>query len=373
MVNALAWPTSPPKCFELRLNYAALRWAGVQQRLMPWARRLGIGGGLALLVTAGGAGNVSSALAAMGGLAAWSVLPGLWLSQSAGLLVALLAYAAAAAAWGLMLSPWLLPARWLETERQLPIPRSELWRSDAAVASFALLPVWALQGLGALAWGQEAPPDLQGGPLLAGLLAANALGLALVTLGLQWRRALPRPSASKPLRTEGHATPPRRHLPAAWALLALPLLRGPWRRSRRWLSGASIVLMAPALLARPESAGAWMALWVLLAGIGVQRGAALLRDEGDALANAVAPLPLHAARWSLYRQALALLPLLPAALAWMLADLSWRPAVLAAFLPTLLLGGAWLALHRLQADEASAVRALLLLTALIALGTESLK
>ncbi len=355
------------------MRYPALRWAGVQQRLKPWARRLGIGAALSMLVASGGAGDLASGLSSLAGLAGWSLLPWVWLARELGPWAPLLAYSLMAGLWGLLLRPWLLPMQWLEAERQLPIARGERWRSDAAVAAFALLSVWTLQGVGLIGWLHQGPLSLSASNLLAGLPVANLLGLGLVVLALTRRRALPNSSPRKKPKIWTEVTAARQSpLSAIWALLALPLWRGPWPRSARWLALSSAFLLLPIWVAQAGTAGAWMALWVLLAGIAVQRAAALLRDEGEALMRALAPLPLHTSRWTWARQAMALLPLLPSALAWTAAGLKWRPAVLAVFLLVLVFGSAWLALQRLQLDENSAVRALLLLALLIALGTESL-
>lgn len=311
-----------------------MRLAWCRLALRAFVRRWGVYFVVAGLVVGAGSG---SPLAAMAGVAGWTVVPlaraaasGAWLLPAL-LAQALLGLGLLAGARALL---W--PPHWREAERALPLGPQALRVSDALVVSWALLPWVVLQAAGWLALLAARPAWLL--PVLPLALAAWGLAQALAAAGgvlmLQRLRqvavgrslAPPRPGRAVRTRLAGH-----------WfgALLWLPLWRGPARRSGRWLALGSAALLLPAAAPGPWPAatGWWLAALAVGALLLVSRLSSLTRAEYAPAFDGVAMLPLPAARLEQARRALCLLPLVPAAAATslVLAALPVRPAVLAAY------------------------------------------
>lgn len=343
------------------MTYAQARWAGVRAGLLPWLKRVALVLLLSLAAASGGSGDPLTLLQVLAGSAAWSVMP----LHQAGFLGPLLQ---ATVVWLLLfaLRGVLQPARWLAHERSWPLDPAELRRGDARLALLALSPLLALQLAGLLALAQ---------PLTAlSWLLGSALGWGLGLQAMARRRAGPRPA--RPTAPTLAKTPPHTGaLSPAWALLVLPLVRGPLRRSGGLLAVQALALAAlPALLWSPLPA-AWLAMaWVALAWLGLQRANAWLDADMAPLVAALPPLPLDLVQWQRRLRRLALLPWLVAALP-VLAAVALSPHAVrggvATLLGLLLLAfGVWSAQTRLQADDQHAVRQLLGLALLLALASE---
>lgn len=260
----------------------------VQDFLRRWSIYLVV---LGVLFSAGSVG----ALTSVAGLAAWVVLPLFYaVAHPAWWMPAALAQTLMnlAALWGLRALLW--QPHWADAERALPLRRGELLRSDAIVAALALAPLFGLQAAGAAALLGSGPPWLGGARAAAvatlGLvfIASLASGVAL----LQLRRRAPRPR-----RISGGAGTVRTEVVALnWrsALVWLPLLRGPARRTGKGLLAAGLLMCVPAVaaFAHPDFTP-WLLAAYLLAGlVATSRLRALARLELEPLWQACAMLPL---------------------------------------------------------------------------------
>ncbi len=316
-------------------SYHAIRLAWCRLALRAFVRRWGVYFVVAALVVGAGSG---SPLAAMAGVAGWTVVPlahaaaqGAWLLPAT-VAQALLGLGLLAGARSLL---W--PPHWREAERALPLSRRELRRSDAVVVAWALLPWVALQGAGLLALLQAKPAWLL--PVLPRALVAWALAQGLAAsagvLMLQGLRRVKVGRDLQPSRTQQIF--PTSYSGRGWLrpLLWLPLWRGPARRSGLWLLAGSMALLLPALglQARPDAAGWWLAALAVAALVLVSRLSVLSRAEYAPVFAGAATLPLRASRLEEARQALCLLPLLSAGVAVgvALAGVPLRPAVLASY------------------------------------------
>jgi hypothetical protein len=342
------------------MSYAQARWAGVRQALLPWLKRVALVLGLALAISASGSGDPLTVLHVMAATATWSVMPLQHLGWSAAPVQALLVTGLLFALRGL-----LQPAAWLELERSWPLSPASLRQTDALLCLFALLPPLVLQTIGLV---------MLQLPLLAlQWLAGTALGLGLSLLAMQARRRGPRPLWRPPAPSTGRLS--LAPLSPLMALVALPLLRGPLRRSGALLLGQALLLAAwPGLLFTGLSPAILAMAWVALAWLGLQRANAWLDADMQPLLAALPPLPLDVCALQRRLRLLALLPwllALPAVLVLLVAaSQTLRPGVAVA-LP-LLLGalGSWAALTRLAADDQHAVRVLLGLALPVALASE---
>lgn len=323
----MARPTAP--------SYHTMRLAWCRLALRAFVRRWGVYFVVAALVVGAGSG---SPLAAMAGLAGWTAVP---LAHAAAHGAWLLPATAAQALLGLGLlagaRSLLWPVQWREAERALPLSRHELRRSDAVVVAWALLPWIALQACGLLALLAAQPAWLQ--PVLPRALVAwvlaQGLAAAAGVLMLQGWRRVRTGRERQPSRAGGAR---RSRAPGAgwfWLLLWLPLWRGPAQRSGQWLLAGSAALLLPAaaLKAWPDEAGWWLAALAVAALVLVSRLSVLSRAEYAPLFEGAVMLPLGARTLEGGRQALCLLPLLPAAAATgvALGGVPLRPAVLASY------------------------------------------
>lgn len=355
------------------MGYHAMRLAWCRHALRELLRRWGVYFAFTVLAVGAGAAGALSIMAAM---AAWAVIP-LFHAMTLGPLLALAATAAQASFGALlvwMLRPLLLPQRWLEAERALPLVAAEQTRSDLQLVAFALLPLFVLYGVGAAVLLSRHPAWLH--PVrvqaLAALVFASAASVAAGAALLRARRQ-PRRGVVANRRPRGQVAFVRRRWPLL--LLMLPLWRGPARRCGALLAAGSLALLLPTagLWRWPEGGGWWLA-WLALAELSLAtRLATLVREEIFPLISATAMLPLPPKR--LFRSA-ALLPLAPLLPAWvaLLAVLPpARPAVLAAF-AFASVGAA--ALQSFRAEPQSDLRAarwLLSMVVLIALASETLR
>lgn len=304
------------------LGYPALRLRWCRVAVLAFLRRWGVYGVVAAALFGAGSNSPIDSAAAV---AAWLVLPLFRLaSQPAALLGMALLQSALGGALVWAMRPLLWPASWGAAERGLPIPRRDLLRSDLAVVALCLLPLGLLYALGAATWLLQRPAWLmpwRGAALLA--LVAVALGsVAAGVLVLQVVRrprvaalaAGPRPRLA-PVPGAAVAGNPRRGMAApvgpAWALLALPLWRGPARRSGRALLAGALALVALAIglhLAPSALAGWWLAAFAALGMLVTTRVNNLSRAELLPLILACASLPLAPRRLQRQRAWLALLP-----------------------------------------------------------------
>lgn len=306
----------------------------------------------------------------------WAVslpaLPGLAVVVGHALIATLLAWA---------LREALLPRRWMEAERALPLAHVEAWTADAAVVALTQTPLALLYLASWISWRLHAPAWMHGlwlGSALA-LLASLLIGLVLGVLLLRWRRQPPR---WRGRLLAAQLTAPRP--PRVWvALLLIPLWRGPARALGLWLAACltGLLLCLQQAWLAPDTLRWWLAAYAGIALLGASRGLTLARRDLQALAGASLPLPLRPRAW---HHAQHLLALAPALLAWpllvaMLVLGPWQLAPLAGplFLATGLLAPI-LTLYLPAAagragDEVRAARWLLFLTVWIVLATECLK
>lgn len=313
------------------LDYHAMRLRWCRLALQRFLRRWGVYMGVAALVVGAGA---NSPVHAVAGVAAWLVVPLLYASSKGAWLlpaVAAQALAATGCVWGLRGLLW--PARWAEAERALPISKRQRVHSDGVVVALALLPLGLLQVAGVSAVLASRPAWLQPTQTLAlgALVLANLSAWGLGVLLLQGLR---RPPSLRRLRAVPVARG-RVHAAWPWALLWLPLWRGPARRTGHLLLLGSALLSLPGALTWVWPGGLpwWLALGAVAALVLVTRAHALVREETGALFDACVMLPLSPPVLQRARAALCLLPLLPAgmALAAGLLHAVVRPAVLAAY------------------------------------------
>lgn len=321
-----AFETLPP----LRYGVMRLRWCGLAlwAFMRRWASYLAV----AALVAGAGAVGWQDIIPAV---AAWLVLPLLLAStQGAWLLPAtvLQALAGAACIWGARSLLW--PVAWREAERALPLPRAATVRSDTAVVLLTLSPLALLGAVGAGAVVGHHPVWLQptqGRALLALALAGAgsvALGVLLLQAlrrpargGTRWHAAAHRvtvradASARPALPTARTAQTLRsvRSLHRLWVLLALPLWRGPARRTGWALLLGSAAAAVPALGLALLQAGEpwWLAACALLALLVATRVNHLARLETAGLFDACRSLPLAPAPLQRARAALGVLAVLP--------------------------------------------------------------
>ena len=390
-----------PTLTVMPLAYAGLRlrWCGVALR--AFLARWGIYGLVAaILIGAGGSSPVASAL----GVAAWTLLPlvraasqplalaGVVLLQS--LLGGLLVWA---------MRPLLWSERWQPVERALPITARALRRSDASVVALGLLPLLALYALGAVAWVGHQPAWLMPWAWQAGaawlLMVAGswAAGLAVMQA---WRRGGGQSVRARPLigplqaaipdsRPHGADAPARqpgrllsvlvlRRSQTGW--WALPLWRGPARRTGLTAALGSLGLAGWALAGAAWGPGSGLAAWQgwWLAGFAAwalmltTRVNQLSRAEYLPLIQACTALPLspnglraRRAAWALLPLALAL-GLLAVLLPW--PSLRWPVAL--AYLAANVLASVWEVTQPATDPAARASRWGVWLVLLVALASE---
>ncbi|MBT9491970.1 MAG: hypothetical protein IV107_06395 [Paucibacter sp.] len=271
-------------------------------------------------------------------LIGWPALPLFWASEQSGLLgqsaVVLHALPGLLLCWGLR--EQLLPRHWLDAERALPLRRRELLLADLAVITLALLPLALLYSISIAAWRYADPAWMRGlWPVALINFALSLLLSLLAAAALMQVRRRPRVGAAPLAGPVSRRTPPSSAvMSSSWALLLLPLWRGPARPVLHVLLLAGIALAAALLAALrwPQQASWALAVYTLLAmGLSARLHAQALRCYAP-LMQASQVLPLRPTFWP---QRLLLLALTPALLAWcaLLALLMlgpWRLAPLAA-------------------------------------------
>ncbi len=298
----------PTDSANARLSYARMRllWCrgALVDLLRRWAAYLVVG-----VMVLGSSGN--GALAAMSGLAAWSVFPLFRATtQSLALLAAMAVVhscAGAVVVWGLR--PLLWPRQWVEAESALPIDPRDRLRSDIAVTGFALAPLLCAYAAGALVWRAQSPPWMHGewGAAVAALVVSTGLSLLWGVLIVRNLRHRP-PSLSR-----ARAATPSAHaarMSVLGALVVAPLLRGPARRSARMLMLGTAVLLGAnaALWCWPARAAWWLAAFAALSLIVSTRLNVLVSDELAPLHQHAASLPISLQALLRARRLLALLP-----------------------------------------------------------------
>jgi hypothetical protein len=270
------------------------------------------------------------------------------------------------------------------------------------LCAIGLLPWAGLQAAGAATWLVVVRPAwLQAHrvPALLLLLSSLALAWAGGVTGLRWWRqagaGLPRWRAAGQARQVARSSRPEAtslpgstqrvtaapklvvaRLPWRRALLVLPLLRGPARRSGHLWLLAVLVLLLPALglWIWPAGGGWWLAAYATLAAAASARLNRLTQEQLAPLLQAAPSLPLSARRLEAARQGLAWWPLWPGLLALggalALQPVRWWVAL--AFALGCLGANAWQL--RQPADDAAtqSARGLFLLVLCLALASEVL-
>ncbi len=299
----------------LRYGVMRLRWCGLALKtfIARWGAYVLVTG---FVLSAGASGweQVLQAIAAALVLPLFSASQHGWLLVPAALTQAL---AGAAAAWGARSLLW--PPHWADSERALPLSRSETARSDLLVVLLVLTPLMLLYVAGTASVLAHRPAWLrptQGRALTALALAALAslgMGVAL----LQWQRGY-RPVGKAAHRNDVSAMPAVTRssvLSPSHALILLPLWRGPARRTGATLLGgsASLALTAalPGILGWPAGWTWLLAAWATIALLAATRVNHLARLELNEMLQACSVLPVDLRRLQRAQPALALLPLLP--------------------------------------------------------------
>jgi hypothetical protein len=351
-----------------------MRLAWCRRTLLALARRWGV---YALVVLMGISAGAVGALQIAAAIAAASVLP-LFRAVTQTLPLPVFGTAAqalvgAALVW--VLRPLLLPQRWLEAERALPLPQPVQRRSDALLVALALLPLWGLYAAGAASVLGQDPAWLRPhrGAALGALVLAGCGSVALGVLLLQGRRRAPRYRlrAGRTGSTGG-----KRRWPLV--LLLLPLWRGPARRLGALLAASALLLLLPVagLVLWPQGGGWWLAALAAAGFLLSGRAALLVREEIGPLLAAASMLPLPPRTLARRAALLPLLPLLPAQAAlpaWLLAaGPPVRPGVLLAYGLAAFGAAAWQAQAPAAQDQTAGARWLLLLALQVALASEVL-
>ena len=251
----------------------------------------------------------------------WPALPVLWassLSWPEGLALTLLhSGLATALAWGLREA--LLPRRWLLAERALPLTWPHRSRADLAVVALAQSPLVLLYAASMLSWRLADPAWMRGhwgrgaGFLAGSVLLSLASATALMALRRR-QKARPQRRSSEPRATPG--SPPTARLSPLKALIFLPLWRGPARPVLAALTltfSGLLLCLAGAACLWPEEPRWCLAGYAFIAMTGCTRAHTLAQRSLAPLLAAAANLPLPRL---LGTQALRLLSLSPAALAW---------------------------------------------------------
>lgn len=329
---------------------------------------------VAALAAGAGSSDPLGAAAALPATIAWPLhralhaLPG----SAAGLVVWVLASAAAGLVPLLLTRRWWWPPRWAETERALPLGAAERARSDAEVVGWLLLPWHAGSAVGL------ALVNFGGVAFTVAAWSAWAVALAVsLAAGQAWLRRVRRGARrARPL------VPPVPFAPApargAWRTWWwLPLRRGAAAGTARLLLGFGIA--NPALAAgpavAPDATGWWLAGLSLAALAGTSLLRARIAVEWAGWRQAARAWPLRAARLEAQARLLAIAPVLAGlSLLLVLAALGLGPTLRPAVAATYALGlplACWLEAQAPAADPShQAARWLFLAALLVALGSE---
>lgn len=298
------------------LSYAQVRLAGCRVALVDLLRRwvAYVVVGVLILGCAG-----SHALSAMAGLASWSVAPLFqsaqqpwWIAAAATLVHAGLG---CVAIWGLR--PMLWSPTWRDSENALPIPAAMRRRADGLVVLFALLPLYGVYAAGSAVWLVRAPDWLVAvrGEALTMLGASLLLSLCGGMFVLhRTRLAHDGPAVLRESgRTDRVIRPQDAYarVPAAKALVLLPLLHGPARRSGKLMMGSTAAMLAciPAMWWWPAGGAWWLAAFATLAVGLTTRLHVVVKVDFAELHEACTPLPIAARSLLWARRALSMLPL----------------------------------------------------------------
>ena len=295
-----------PACAPAVLSYRAVRLRHCRSALKDFLRRWG-----AYLLVGAAVGGIGTPAVAAG-----AVLPLLHSVASPGWAApTLLLYVLAGASLLWAARSLLWPQAWAECERALPIPRRERYLSDLQVVALALLPLALVYSLGAWVVVRQDPAWLrphQGLALMAlsgSWIGAGALGWA----GLQVLRQLGARGSGR-VRAPGAVAATRagaawsRHW--FWAILVLPLWRGPAQPTGLALLLGTLMLLLPGLTLHLRSAWAdWcLAASAALALVVVARLRTLAESAFGPLLVACTVLPIAPQRLRLARAGLVLLP-----------------------------------------------------------------
>ena len=328
-----------------------LRWC--RAALWAFLRRWGGYGAVGAVLL--GAGS-NSPIDSVGALAAWLVLPLFKAASRPAWLAAAVLVQAALGGWLVWaMRPLLWPVAWRAAERALPIPRRARLVSDATVVALGLLPLGVLYATGAATWWAHRPAWLMPWwpQALVGLVGVmlGSWGTGVAVLQALRRPARQRqhgPSRRAAQAGEAISGPAMAGHPAArptrtwlchpaWVLWALPLWRGPARRTGwalRWGGLALLALTAGLRLTPPPLTGWWLAGFALVALLVSSRADRLSRADYQPVSAACAVLPLAPQHLRRQRALRALLPALLgyAGLARALPWASLRAAVAWAYL-----------------------------------------
>ncbi|MEI8323999.1 MAG: hypothetical protein WCH44_01315 [Betaproteobacteria bacterium] len=283
----------------------------------------------------------------MKAMAAWTVLP-LFSAIEHSILYGALVSIAYALVGGLVvfgLSPWLWPRTWAEVERALPIDQFERRRSDITVVLLGLVPLFAIESLGAMTWFMQFPPWFQKvwGMAILMLAMSMVLSVAWGVAVLAWRRSLPVKSTSHGAfpwerGLTGSLTGHRPSLSATMALVVLPMIRGSAQRSGRFfiLCLFALLMTVAGMAVWTEYSSWWLATFAVLAQIVLTRLNVLVAADLVPLHEECVNLPIRPSFFVRTRRTAVMTPLfvgqvfLSAAI--FLGAIAVRPSVFIAYL-----------------------------------------
>lgn len=330
-----------------------------------------------------GAGSNAPLAAAMG-LAGLLVLPLTYAAHHGVLLVwAAVFYALLGWVPVALTRPLWWPRHWAAAERALPLAAGTLRRSDRVLALWVMLPWQGLLLLGVAAvWWHETPSLDAHRWWMVLAWAMSALGsLGLSTAWMRAVRYLASVRSSKGHVMAGgvmRGAVASAIKPTAWflALLFLPLVRGPAKRSAGTLIGGVLLAAGCALCALWTGIGlGWSLAALALVSLGATSMLrARTREELSPLLRAAAHMPLPLRDWARARTLLVLTPVacgLVAVLPGALRAPGLRSPVLWIYLLVLGLGCVWdAAAAEAERPSSRVARWLFSLALAIAIGSE---
>lgn len=293
-------------------NYSQIRLAWLKTSLKNFVRRWAIYVAIGLAVLGGG-------FIGMVALAAWSVTP-IFYAPLQSMLICILISLGYGVLGGIVvfgLSPLLLPRKWIEIERCLPIEASDRLRSDLTVVCLGLTPLLAIYFLGTVIWLVKFPFWLQEiwVKSISVLLASIGISFFLGHEILKFRRGtITFSNFNFSFRIAnclpGYLSDKHAYLSYSMALVVLPLIRGTANRSARLFGLILTVLVGSVviLLLFPKWASWTLVTFAVLSQIMVTRLNVVVKEETAHLVEGCAFVPISP-NW--IKKALRVLVMLP--------------------------------------------------------------
>ncbi|MBI1890492.1 MAG: hypothetical protein HYS18_07600 [Burkholderiales bacterium] len=288
--------------FALPLNYQEVRFRWCRAQLFAFLRKWGIYIVIGAVVL-GSSGT--DPIATMTGLVSASVLPLLWSLQHPpwGWVLATVAYGTLGAMLCRSMRGLFWSIAWRDIELSLPIEPSDKRRSDLVVVILALSPFYLLFAAGLLNWALKQHVGQTTQQLLAAIMLIIAFAASVICglLMLSAMRRVPQASAIAERADHPSATMALfARYPSIYALIFVPLIRGPAKRAGKLLKLALLILLLHFLLYRfPTFVSWWLALFALLTQLMTTRLTSVLDEDLRPLHSKCEPLPIsiNQLRW----------------------------------------------------------------------------